>query len=89
MASDLKIDTMKLYSQVERIYNELRELGYTDESTLDVEALFEHDQYHFYGIDAVDEAIERAGIRLANRCSMWVRGLAAPLVISPIKRVAR
>ena len=78
MASDLKIDTMKLYSQVERIYNELRELGYTDESTLDVEALFEHDQYHFYGIDAVDEAIERAGIRAGQQVLDVGSGIGGP-----------
>ena len=36
---DLQIDTMKFYSEVERIYNELRELGYCNDAALDVEAL--------------------------------------------------
>ena len=64
--------------QVERIYNELRELGYTDESTLDVEALFEHDQYHFYGTDAVDDAIERASIRAGQQVLDVGSGIGGP-----------
>ena len=43
MRSDLPINTMKLYSQVERIYNELREFGYEDDAPVDVEALFAYD----------------------------------------------
>ena len=78
MASDLQIDTMKFYSQVERIYNELRELGYADDAALDVEALFAFDQYHFYGIDAVDEAIQRAGIKAGQRVLDVGSGIGGP-----------
>ena len=59
VCSDLQIDSMKFYSQVERIYNELRELGIESQAPLEVDVLCEFDQYHFFGTDAVDE-IHRA-----------------------------
>ena len=57
MTGELQIDTMKFYSQVERIYNEIRDLGYADDADLEAETLFGFDQYHFFGTAAVDEAI--------------------------------
>ena len=78
MKSDLQIDTMKLYSQVERIYNELRELGYEDDAPLDVEALFAYDQYHFHGTDAVDEGIRRAGIKPGQKMLDIGSGIGGP-----------
>ena len=78
MKSDLQIDTMKLYSQVERIFNELRELGYEDEAPLNVEALFAYDQYHFHGTDAVDEGIRRAGIKSGQRVLDVGSGIGGP-----------
>lgn len=78
MGSGLQIDTMKFYSQVQRIYNELRELGYTDESRLDVEALFEFDQYHFFGTDAVDAAIQRTGINASQHVLDVGSGIGGP-----------
>ena len=78
MAPDLQIDTMKFYSQVERIYNELRELGYSNDATLDVEALFPFDQYHFFGIDAVDETIRRTHIKAGQRVLDVGSGIGGP-----------
>ncbi len=51
------IKAMKLYHQVERVFNELRELGINDEDELAVEQLTPFDQYHYEGTDAVDNAI--------------------------------
>ena len=39
MTATTSLDTMKLYYRVERIYNELRELGYADGAPLVVNAL--------------------------------------------------
>lgn len=47
---------MRLYDQVERILNELNELGIDEDSPLSVEDLTPFDQYHYHGIAAVDEA---------------------------------
>lgn len=75
---DLQIDTMKFYSEVERIYNELRELGYCNDAALDVEALSHHDQYHFFGTDAVDETIRRAHIKAGQRVLDVGSGIGGP-----------
>lgn len=57
---DLK--TMKLYHQVERVFNELTALGIGHEDPVDVELLVRFDQYHYFGTVAVDEGITRLGI---------------------------
>jgi SAM-dependent methyltransferase len=51
------IKSMKLYSQVERIHNDLASVGVgrTDPVTVDVLAQF--DQLHYFGTQAVDDAI--------------------------------
>jgi 2-polyprenyl-3-methyl-5-hydroxy-6-metoxy-1,4-benzoquinol methylase len=78
MTTELQIDTMKFYSQVERVYNELRAIGFDDDSPLDVETLFEFDQYHFFGIEAVDDAINSAKIRPGQRVLDVSSGLGGP-----------
>ena len=78
MTTELQIDTMKFYSQVERVYNELRAIGFDDDSPLDVETLFEFDQYHFFGIEAVDDAISSAKIRPGQRVLDVGSGLGGP-----------
>ncbi|MDH3375956.1 MAG: class I SAM-dependent methyltransferase [Gammaproteobacteria bacterium] len=59
---DRTIKTMKLYSQVERVFNELRARGIDDESPLRVEELTPFDQYHYHGTSAVEAAAERLRI---------------------------
>jgi cyclopropane fatty-acyl-phospholipid synthase-like methyltransferase len=60
MAQDIK--SMKLYHQVERVFNELRAMGIADSDPIDVEALCKFDQYHYLGTDAVDEGIRQLAI---------------------------
>ncbi len=47
---------MRLYDQVDRILNELREQGIDDDAPLSVEDLTPYDQYHYHGTEAVDHA---------------------------------
>jgi cyclopropane fatty-acyl-phospholipid synthase-like methyltransferase len=72
------IKDMKLYVGVERIYNELRELGYNDTDSLEAPALFPFDQYHYFGTDTVDEGIRRAGITAESLVLDVGSGLGGP-----------
>ncbi len=56
------IAAMKLYHQVDRVFNELDSLGIKDQDPVDVSVLSAYDQYHYLGTDAVDEAIEKLNI---------------------------
>lgn len=56
------IKTMKLYHQVERVFNELRALGIAPDAPIDVRQLVAFDQYHYLGTEAVDEAVRRLGL---------------------------
>ena len=62
MEHNSNIKSMKLYNNVDRIYNELRELGKNDLEPLLVEELTNFDQLHYYGTEAVDFAINKIGI---------------------------
>lgn len=64
MANDIK--TMRLYHGVERVFNELRALGIADDAPLDAAQLADFDQYHYLGVDAVRESIER--LRIGGGC---------------------
>lgn len=56
------IKTMKLYGQVDRVFNELRALGISEQSPLSVDTLTQFDQYHYLGTEAVDAAIDKMKI---------------------------
>lgn len=56
------IKSMKLYTHVERVYNELDELGKNRRAPLSVAELSAFDQLHYHGTDAVDCAIRMMGI---------------------------
>ena len=56
------VKEMKLYVDVERIYNELRELGVGPSDPVTVEQLLPFDQYHYFGTDTVDEGAKQAKI---------------------------
>jgi len=55
---------MKLYRQVERVFNELAALGVGADDPIDPDQLARFDQYHYLGTEAVDEAVRR--LRLAR-----------------------
>lgn len=56
------IKSVKLYFQVERIFNELRARGIADNSPIRIEDLVPFDQYHYLGTETIDEAIRVLGI---------------------------
>ena len=56
------IKSMKLYTNVERVYNELDELGKSENDPLSVEEVSSFDQLHYHGTDALDTAIRLIGI---------------------------
>jgi sarcosine/dimethylglycine N-methyltransferase len=52
------IKSMKLYTHVERIENELTELGHVPEDDLTVDELNAFDQLHYHGTEALDHALQ-------------------------------
>ena len=72
------IKTMKLYHHIERVYNELRELGKSDKDALQVEELTAFDQMHYHGTAAVDEAVRLASIGPATSVLEIGSGLGGP-----------
>ena len=53
------IKSMKLYNNVDRIFNELREIGKDQSKFLKIEDLIKFDQLHYCGTEAVDFAIKK------------------------------
>ena len=76
--SEQNIKSMKLYDQVDRIFNDLRHIGIEDDAPLTVEDLSPFDQYHYFGTDAVDEAIQALDIREAGTVLDIGSGLGGP-----------
>ena len=76
--SQQAIKSMNLYSQVDRIYRDLRALGISDDAPLDVPTLSQFDQFHYFGTDAVDEAISSANIDASCRVLDVGAGLGGP-----------
>ena len=72
------IKTMQLYSQVERVYDDLRHAGIGDDDSLTVEALSAFDQYHYFGAEAVHEAIRALNIGPHSRVLDVGSGLGGP-----------
>jgi len=56
------IKTMKLYNYVERIFNEIREIGKNNFEKLNVEELINFDQLHYCGVEALNFSIEKLSI---------------------------
>ena len=50
--------SMKLHTDVHHIHNELAALGIDNEQGLRVDQLTPFDQYHYFGTEAVDEALD-------------------------------
>ncbi len=53
------IKSMKLYNFIDRVYNELKELGKETKGKLSVNELSSFDQLHYHGTEAIDFVIEK------------------------------
>jgi sarcosine/dimethylglycine N-methyltransferase len=69
---------MKLYDRVERIHNELRTIDIDDDAPLTVEQLTPFDNYHYFGTEAVDEAIVALGAKPGMRVLDIGSGIGGP-----------
>ena len=69
---------MKLYHNVDRIFNELREIGKSTSSTLLVEDLTKFDQLHYHGTDAIDIFIEKLEINEKTKILDVGSGIGGP-----------
>lgn len=76
LAADIK--SMKLYSHIDRVYNELAELGKSGDAPLTAAELSEFDQLHYHGTDAVDDAISIIGIDKSTRVLEIGSGFGGP-----------
>ncbi len=72
------IKSMKLYHQVERVFNELHEMGLNNEDAIAAEQLTPFDQYHYEGTDAVDEAIQSLGLDSKSHVLEIGSGIGGP-----------
>lgn len=72
------IKSMKLYTNVERIYRELGELGKTVDDPLSVDELCAFDQLHYHGTQALDVAMAVIGIDAQPRWLEIGSGLGGP-----------
>ena len=62
MVNNSNIKSMKLYNHVNRVYNELKELGKTNSDSLHVDEFKNiefFDQLHYHGTEAVDFSIKK------------------------------
>lgn len=70
--------SMKLYSDVHRIHNELAALGIAPEEGLRVDQLTPFDQYHYFGTEAVDEALGVLDLQPGSRVLDVGSGIGGP-----------
>ena len=70
--------SMKLYSDVHRIYNNLVALGIGPQDGLSVAALTPFDQYHYDGTEAVDLALSRLDLPAYARILDIGAGIGGP-----------
>ncbi|XP_067028045.1 uncharacterized protein [Acropora muricata] len=78
MDASKEIKSMKLYDHIERVRQELKELGYKDGDFLKVEDVCKFDQMHYYGTQAIDEAIEELKISSSHHVLDVGSGLGGP-----------
>ena len=78
MNHSLNIKSMKLYNNVERIFNELREIGKSTSDNLMVKDLSKFDQFHYHGTDAIDISIKKLGINDKSKILDVGSGIGGP-----------
>jgi cyclopropane fatty-acyl-phospholipid synthase-like methyltransferase len=72
------IGAMPLYVDIQRIHNELAELGIEPDQPLTPEVLYPFDQFHYHGIDAVRAAAGLIGLGRESRVLEIGSGLGGP-----------
>ena len=72
------IKSMKLYTHVERIENELAELRHTRGDELTVDELSAFDQLHYHGTEALDHALQRLAAAPAQHWLEIGSGIGGP-----------
>jgi len=78
MKNNSDIKSMKLYNYVNRIYNELEEIGKNNSDPLQVDELTNFDQLHYHGTDALDYAIDKIGINSDMKILEIGSGIGGP-----------
>ena len=78
MNHSLNIKTMNLYNNVDRIFNELREIGKSTSDNLMVKDLSKFDQFHYHGTDAIDISIKKLGINDKSKILDVGSGIGGP-----------
>ena len=78
--ADLSVDikSMKLYSHIDRVYNELTELGKSADTKLSAGEISAFDQLHYHGTAAVDQAIAMIGIDASSKILEIGSGFGGP-----------
>ena len=74
----VNLGSMPLYVNLQRVYNELRELGASGNSPLSAEQLFAFDQIHYKGTDAVRSAVEMLKVTEKDSVLEIGSGLGGP-----------
>ena len=69
---------MKLYNNVDRVLNEIREIGKNDTEPLTVNELTNFDQLHYCGLEAVDFSINKLNIDSTKSILEIGSGLGGP-----------
>ena len=72
------IKSMKLYNFIDRVYNELKELGKETKGELSVNELSSFDQLHYHGTEAIDFVIEKFKIEHNFKVLEIGSGLGGP-----------
>ena len=57
------IKSMKLYTHIDRVFNELAEMGIGESDSLTESELCRFDQLHYHGTEALDVAAKMIGAR--------------------------
>ena len=70
--------SMKLYDRVQRVYKDLEARGIGPDAPLHVSQLAAFDQYHYFGTEAVDEAIATLGLKRGMRVLDIGAGIGGP-----------
>ena len=73
-----EIKSMKLYNFIDRVYNELKELGKEIEGDLSIDELSSFDQLHYHGTESIDFTIEKLGINSNSRVLEIGSGIGGP-----------